>query len=151
MAQLMGARDSNVDGVVSLMTPTDFFEPWAEGILRNLAAGASPKGAFESYLNRNVIQPWRNGQLSTADARSELIRRSSVLFASRLPRTQIHHGTADGTVSVTQAQSLIQTMTSLGRSPPAFEGFLYTGAGHSVSQLTGSRARIRTFIEALWP
>ncbi len=151
VALLMGIRDARIDAVVEFSGPTDWYDPWVQGIIAGLVAGQPANRAGLDVINQRFIQPWAKGQVTLSAMRRELIRRSPVLFASSLPWTQVHHGTADATVNVSQAQSLIARMNALGRSPPVFEGFLYSGGTHNVSTLTGSTQRMRALVESLWP
>ncbi len=59
---------------------------------------------------------------------------------------QLHHGTEDGTVSVSQAESLVRTMEALGRTPPDFEAFIYPGGGHDILSLGGAIPRAGVFL-----
>ena len=51
-----------------------------------------------------------------AEVWQHLIRRAVVLFADGLPTLQLHHGSADDVVQVSQAESLIAAMAALGRA-----------------------------------
>jgi dipeptidyl aminopeptidase/acylaminoacyl peptidase len=81
--------------------------------------------------------------------RRQLLLRSPAYFAARLPRTQVHHGSADDVVSVTQTQSLIAAMNALGRGPPDFEAFIYAGGGHNPLTLPASIGRAALFLESV--
>lgn len=78
-----------------------------------------------------------------------MVRRSSVLFAGSLPQLQVHHGTADSVVEVSQAHSLIDAMTRLGRGEPEFEYYLYAGNGHEFMTMTRSLDRTLAFPQRL--
>jgi dipeptidyl aminopeptidase/acylaminoacyl peptidase len=83
------------------------------------------------------------------EARLELIRRSPVYFAGRLPRVQLHHGTEDLLVPVSQAQRLIEAMQGLGRGAPDFEHYISQGGGHHPLSLPGSLERAQRFLAPL--
>ncbi len=81
--------------------------------------------------------------------RPELVRRSPVYFADRLPDLQIHHGTADEVVPVGEAERLIEVMVALGRGEPDFESYLYPGGTHNPLTLSGSIPRSQSFLGRL--
>ncbi|MDX1646064.1 MAG: hypothetical protein R3304_02875, partial [Longimicrobiales bacterium] len=78
-----------------------------------------------------------------------IVRRSSVLFADRMGAVQLHHGTADAVVDVSQAQALIDAMSSLGRGAPDFQAHLYEGGTHNPLSLSNSIPRTVDFLAAL--
>jgi pimeloyl-ACP methyl ester carboxylesterase len=127
---LMAERDPQIDVVVEALL----------GSLRDLPA--------LDFLNDEYIQPLKNGELTIADVRPELIRRSPVYFAERLPQLQVHHGLADGVVPVGEAMRLIAVMQGLGRGEPEFESYLYVGGGHD-PLLPGAIGRTRDFLSRL--
>jgi alpha-beta hydrolase superfamily lysophospholipase len=99
-----------------------------------------------AWLNESYIQPLRQGMLSVEVVRMQLVRRSAVLFAASLPAVQIHHGTSDSVVSVSQAQRLDQVMRALGRTLPSYQLYLYPGGGHNPLTLPGSVDRTAAFL-----
>ena len=152
VALLAGARDERVDRIVAFFGPTDFFDEW----IRVIAWKTALDGPWDLpgliHLDSTVVQPLVRGTLSTSDARLALVRRSSVLFAADLPAVQVHHGTADFVVPVSQAESLMRTMAALGRTSPDFEAFIYEGGGHDFLSLAGAIARAIEFMsQALQP
>lgn len=152
VALLAGVRDERVERIVAFFGPTDFFDDW----IRVIAWKTALDGPWDLpglvHLDSTVVQPLVRGTLSTSEARLELVRRSSVLFAADLPAVQVHHGTADFVVPVSQAESLMGTMAALGRTPPDFEAFIYEGGGHDFLSLPGAIPRAIEFIaEALQP
>ncbi len=100
-------------------------------------------------LDRDFLQPLRRGDLAITDVRPEILRRSAVYFADRLPPLQVHHGMADETVPVGEAERLIEVMQGLGREAPGFEFYLYEGGTHDPLSLTGSIPRARAFLGRL--
>ncbi|NNF28648.1 MAG: peptidase [Gemmatimonadetes bacterium] len=143
---LMGIRDARIDRIVEFFGPTDFFDVFVQDVVEEALLGAPRNLPGLAYLNETLIQPLRRGEVTTAQARLELIRRSAVVYASRLPRLQLHHGTADAVVEVSQAESMIRTMEALGRFAPDFEGFLYEGGGHNPLTMPGSLDRALEFL-----
>lgn len=152
VALLAGARDERVERIVAFFGPTDFFDDW----IRVIAWKTALDGPWDLpgliHLDSTVVQPLVRGTLSPSEARLELVRRSSVLFAADLPAVQVHHGTADFVVPVSQAESMMRTMAALGRSTPDFEAFIYEGGGHDFLALPGAIPRAVEFMsEALQP
>ncbi len=142
----MAARDPRVDAVVEFFGPTDFFDQYAREIFEEALAGQLRDLPGLEYLNATVIQPWKVGTLSTADARSEMVRRSAVHFVDRLPAVQIHHGTADTVVAVSQAERLIEAMRAAGRTEPDFDPNIYPGGEHDPFTLPGAVERTAEFL-----
>jgi len=149
VALLMAIRDDRVDQVLEFFGPTDFFDTFARQVVTEALQGR-PRGLPGiAILDQRFIQPLKQGALSEEQVRPELVKRSAVLFADRIPTLQLHHGTADDVVDVSQARSLIRAMERLGRGPPDFEGFLYEGGGHDPLTFPTSIPRARAFVARL--
>jgi len=146
---LMGIRDDRIDRIVEFFGPSDFFGPFVQEIVEEALNGSPRELPGMDDLDRDVLQPLANGQLDIANARLELVRRSSVLFADRLPAVQIHHGTADAVVSVSQAEALISALEADGRTEPDVQAFLYEDGTHNPLALIGALERTREFLIAL--
>ena len=146
VALLAGIRDERIERIIALFGPTDFFDDWVRQIVREAALGQSRDLPGVAHLDSTVIAPYIRGEIPLPEARLEIVRRSAVLFAEDLPPVQLHHGTADGVVSVSQAESLRGTMDTLGRTPPGFEAFIYPGGGHSYFSLDGLIPRSAEFL-----
>jgi dipeptidyl aminopeptidase/acylaminoacyl peptidase len=147
---LMGIRDPRIDLVSEFAGPTDFFGPFVQRAVEDALLGNPPNLPGADFLNATLVQPLKNGALTIAAARLELLRRSPVYFANRLPALQVHHGTADNVVPVTEAQRLIAVMEGLGRRPPQFESYIYEGADHQTLLYQPlSIGRLRTFLARL--
>lgn len=146
---LLGIRDDRVDRVVEFFGPTDFFDPFVQGVVEEALDGSPPDLPGVDALYRDFLQPLRSGVIGVPTVRLELIRRSSALFADRLPAVQIHHGTADVVVDVSQAQSLITALQAEGRTEPDVQSFLYDGGTHNPLALIGALERTREFLIAL--
>jgi acetyl esterase/lipase len=149
VALLMGIRDPRISQVIEFFGPTDFFDGFMQQVTEEALLGNPRDLPGMDFLNATVIQPLKEGRISIAQARREMLLRSAVQFAERLPAVQVHHGTADDVVDVSQARSLISTMERLGRSAPEFEAYLYEGAGHDPLAFTGSPARTVAFLNRL--
>lgn len=151
VALLMGIRDPRIDRIVDFFGPTDFFGPYVQDVTAEALLGSLRDLPGLDFLNDAFIQPLQRGEITIGDVRRELIRRSAVLFAERLPPLQIHHGSADTVVDVSQAESLIAAMASLGRTEPDFEAYIYEGGTHSPLTLPGSIPRAVDFLSVLTP
>ena len=146
VALLAGIRDERVENIVTLFGPTDFFDEWVREIVREAALGMPRELTGVAHMDSTLVQPYMGGRIELARVRLELVRRSAVLFAEDLPAVQLHHGTVDETVSISQAHSMIRVMEELGREPPEFEAFIYEGAGHEVFDLSGVIPRAANFL-----
>ena len=62
-------------------------------------------------------------------------------FVDRLPPVQLHHGTEDMVVAVSQAYRLIDAMDAAGKTD--FEEYIYAGAGHDITALIREGAHTR--------
>lgn len=152
VALLAGVRDPRIARIVAFFGPTYFFDDWVREIVREAALRMPRSLPGLAHLDSTVIQPHIRGEYSRGDARLELVRRSSVLFAAELPSVQVHHGSIDHTVSVSQAEALMAAMEALGRGPPDFEAYIYEGAGHDVFDLRAAIPRAVAFLaRALGP
>ena len=147
---LTAARDPRIDAVVEFFGLTDLFDEYAREIFEEALDGELRDLPGLDYLNEILVLPWKLGVLSDAEARLELVRRSGVYFVDRLPPVQLHHGTEDTVVAVSQAYRLIEAMDAAGKTDQDFEWYLYAGAGHDITALIGAGAHTRA-IEFLRP
>lgn len=151
VALLAGVRDERIDRLVAFFGPTDFLDEWVREIVREAATRMPRRLTGVAHLDSTVVQPFIRGDVTRAEARLELVRRSSVLYAEHLPAVQLHHGTIDQTVDVSQAKSLIAVMEALGRGPPDFEAYIYEDGGHDFLSLREAVQRAVEFISrSLW-
>ena len=146
VALLAGVRDERIERLVTFFGPTDFFDEWVREIVQESALRMPRSLPGVTHLDSTVVQPFIRGDVTRGEARMELVRRSSVLFAAGLPAVQLHHGTIDQTVSVSQAESLIEVMEALGRGPPDFEAYIYDGGGHDFLSLQEAVQRAVEFV-----
>ncbi|MEO1076846.1 MAG: hypothetical protein AAFX41_12935 [Bacteroidota bacterium] len=102
---LMAQRGVGIDAVTDYFGPTDFFDPTiqtlAVGVLVNDPGALSLPGAI--FLRDELLQPYFAGSLSEADARAEVVKRSSALYTAFLPNTQVLHHRRDIVVPFEQA------------------------------------------------
>jgi acetyl esterase/lipase len=130
VAMLMAIRDARIDLVVEFFGPTDFFGEYVQQITEEALLGSPRDLPGLDYLNENIIQPLKDSVLTIAEVRSEMLRRSPVYYVDRLPQLQLHHGTDDDVVAVSQAERLIAAMEAAGRGEPEFQAYLYEGGVH---------------------
>ncbi len=149
VALLMGIRDPRIDSIIEFFGPTDFLAPFVQDVVEEALLGSPRDLPGLVFLNENFIQPVKNGDLTIDEVRTELIRRSPVLFVDRLPDLQIHHGTDDLIVPVSQAERLIAAMQSAGRGAPSFESYIYEGGQHNPLTMTGSLDRTVEFLSSI--
>lgn len=164
VALLMAERDPDIDLVVEFFGPTDFFDGFIQDVVADALRGVLRDLPGLEFLNGEFIVPLREEQTTIAAVRGELVRRSAVLYADRLPDLQVHHGELDPVVEVSQAESLIDTMLGLGRGAnplcppvdgpsgtddPLFEACLYPSGSHNPLTMNGSIPRAATFLERL--
>ncbi len=147
---LTAARDTRIDAVVEAAGPTDLFDGYAREIVEEALAGSLRDLPGLEYLNETLIQPWWRGELADAEARIEMLRRSAAYFVGRLPPVQLHHGTADQIVAVSQAHRLIEAMEAAGKGADEFDKNIYEGAGHGLLDLVAQGAATRA-VEFLRP
>lgn len=136
VAMLIGLRHSDVDAVINVAGPTDYMR-------EELLDHPNMTLLYSEYFIRNLLE----GRNDVAEARRRMLSCSPLHFAALLPPTQVHHGTEDLNVPFSQAELLAERMSELGREPPDFEFFAYTGANHQLAdeqQLI--EERIRAFI-----
>ena len=146
VALLAGVRDPRIVRIVSFFGPTYFFDDWVREIVREAALRMPRQLTGVAHLDSTVIQPYIRGEYSRGDARLDLVRRSSALFAEELPSVQLHHGDIDQTVAVSQAEALIAAMEALGRGEPDFEAYIYEGGGHDFLDLSAAIPRAVAFL-----
>lgn len=149
VALLMAIRDPRIDLVVEFFGPTDFFDGWMQEIVADALRGRLRDLPGLGVLNERFIQPLERGTLPVEAFRIELVRRSAVLFADRLPPVQVHHGSEDTVVSVSQAESLISALEALGRGPPEDGYHVYPGGEHHPLTLGRSVSRTVSFLSRL--
>lgn len=147
VALLMAVRDPRIRGVVDYSGPTDFLLPEVRRLANRALHSRIPRLPGAGYLADSVLFALRDQRIPAQRARTELLRRSPVYFASRLPPTQIHHGTEDSEVAVAHSQRLSAALRQIGRAPPLWTYHEYPGAGHRQRSLRGNRARAEEFLE----
>lgn len=146
VALLAGVRDERISRIVAFFGPTYFFDDWVREIAREAALRMPRRLTGVAHLDSTIVQPYFRGDIDRVGARLALVRRSSALFAADLPSVQLHHGTIDQTVPVSQAEALIEKMEALGRGAPDFEAYIYEGGGHDIFGLSEAIPRAVAFL-----
>lgn len=149
VAMLLGERDTRIDLAVDFFGPTDFFSEFTQGVVEDALQDSLRDLPGLADLDDQVIQPLKNEQITIAQARSEILRRSPVYFLDRLPPTQGHHGTIDDIVPVSEALRLQQALLDAGMLDPDYHVYIYPGGGHDPLTLDGSFGRARNFLQRL--
>lgn len=130
--------------VVELFGPTDFFDPIFRADLQAWLEGAVDTRPGVTLLSQEVIEPYLSGMLPLAEARLALLWRSALYFAERLPAVQIHHGTVDDIVSISQSDRLATRLENLNAN---YEYFQYEGKGHDPNLGDELLGRILAFLK----
>lgn len=146
---LMAIRDPRIDLVTEMAGPTDFLGAWMRELVEHALEGQLRPLPGIHVLDDRFIQPMVRGQITVAEFRRELVRRSPLFWAALLPPVQVHHGTADDVVDVSQAESLINALERLDRQGFDDEFYLYVGAGHNALEMRESDARTIDFLARL--
>ena len=149
VGMLMAERDSRIDVGVEFFGPTDFFGAFVQEVTEEALLGTLRDLPGLEFLDNEYIQPLKRGELTIEDVRTQMARRSPVYFADRLPQVQVHHGTSDEIVPVSEAERLIEVMLGLGRGEPEFESYIYEGGVHNPLTLAGSIPRTQAFVSRL--
>lgn len=123
VAMMVGVRRRDVAGVVNLAGPTDYL---LEGLLDNL----NMVPTYANYFVANLLE----GGADVDEARERILSCSPLYFAEQIPPLQLHHGTADRAVPISQSEALRDRLQSLGRVAPDYELFVYEGADHHLTQ-----------------
>ena len=129
--------------VVELFGPTDFFDPIFRADLQAWLDGAVDTRPGVTLLRQEVVEPYLNGMLSLSEARLALLRRSALYFCERLPAVQIHHGTVDDIVPISQSDRLAAHLEDLNAN---YEYFQYEGKGHDPNLGDELLGRILAFL-----
>jgi len=149
VALLMGIRDPRVRGVVDYFGPTDFYLPAVRRLADRALRSRIPRIPGAGYLADSVLFALRDGRTTTERARSELLRRSPVYFAQRLPPVQIHHGTRDDEVPIVHSERLMGALARIGRTGPLWEMHTYPGGGHRPHTLVGAQQRAEAWLQSV--
>ncbi len=145
-ALLAAVREPAIAGVVDFFAPVDFYGPFVKDLFIRILDGDPPDLAKIPYLETQIVDPLRRGELSLAGMRLELLRRSPAYFADRLPPVLAHHGLEDAIVPDGETRRLAE---AVGAAGGRIEAHYYAGNGHSPFGLSGSLGRTVAFLERL--
>ncbi|WP_143149552.1 alpha/beta hydrolase family protein [Rhodothermus profundi] len=142
-ALLMAVRDARIRVAIGVAGLTDFFGDFMQQVIEEALLGTvRPVPGLQAFTDR-VLVPLREGQLSIAEARLALLRRSPVHFADLLPVGQWHHSQNDPFIPASEAERL------KAAGPAWFQVFLYEEAGYELQDLPNALARIRMLLDEL--
>ena len=145
---LMAIRDPRIDGVVDFFGPTDFLGPFVIDMVADVLLGEPLRDLPGiRFLQDELVPKAQSGELTLAEVRRELVRRSPIYFIDRLPPLQIHHGTADDIVPLSQSERLNDVIVAGGTGSEFYE---YEGGGHNPIELNGSQARALVFLQRVF-
>lgn len=146
VGMLMDVRNEQVDAVLDFFGPTDFFGTFVQDVSREILMGEPRSLPGLEFLSDELLLPYQAGEISLEEVRMAMVRRSPVLFVDRIDRLQIHHGTADMIVPVSQAESMTRAMLAAGKTAEQFQTYLYDGGDHNPLTLEGSLERAKDFL-----
>lgn len=149
VGMLMAAREPAVKRVLAFFGPTDFFGTFVQEVATEILEGNPRQLPGLDYLSDEWVMPYQAGEVSLEQIRTELVRRSPILFLDRIANLQIHHGTADTVVPVSQAEAMIAAMAAAGRGADTFSSYLYPGGQHNPFTLEGSLQRGSAYIASM--
>ncbi|WP_028527027.1 alpha/beta hydrolase family protein [Runella limosa] len=136
VALLAGIRDKRVKKVVGVVSPTNFVELTAQN-------------ENDPTYQCQFLSDFRSGQFTLAQARTKLIASSPLYFAQHLPQTQLHMGTNDKIVPISQANELEKKITQLGKTS-AFQLYTYDKTHTDIAtNNTEMSTRIEQFLSQL--
>ena len=151
VAMLAAVRDPRIELVVAFFGPTNFQGAFARQLTEQALRSELPDLPGIDHLDDAYLQPLKAGTTGYDAVRLALIRRSPLAFAGRLPQLQLHHGTADTVVPVTESEALDAVLRAAGRTAPGYEFYRYPGGGHHPLFLSGSLDRTGAFLSRLLP
>jgi acetyl esterase/lipase len=146
---LAAVRDPRIDAVVSFATPTDFLGEFVEDVVRQTLVYGPPDLPGAAALDEQVLGPVRNRTRTTEWARLQFIRRSPIYFVDHLPAVQLHHGTDDEVVPVTETVQLARALAEAGRGQPDVEVHVYDGGDHNPLSMPLAITRTAAFIASV--
>jgi len=141
---LAAIRDERIDGVAAFFGPADFLGPFARDLARDMLRNDLPSLPGIRHLDMTLLEPLQEGELGMEEARIDLIRRSAVYFADRLPAVQVHHGLDDSIVPPSESERLADALDAAGRAD--YEVHFYESGVHDPLSLQGALDRLETFL-----
>lgn len=140
VALLAGIRNPKIKQVLDWAAPVDWFdsmgtEGWtqkeivAEGLLNKSAPNQEGGQFIERYMLKAIEGKW-----NLRDVRISILAGSSIYFAKRLPRLQIHYGIEDEMVPLKNGETLLKEMKKMRRNALNFTSFFHQNSGHDLNQ-----------------
>lgn len=118
VALLAAARDSLFTCLATVAAPTAFQGPWVRALSDSILRGRPVDLPGLDHLSETVLLPYREGRIPLDSARRELVRRSAVRWARRLPTNAVFfHGYVDQLVPSEELDRLQVALQVLGRTP----------------------------------
>ena len=147
VTHLLSVRDERIQAGVAFFGATNHMrEEIRDSIIEIVEEGDQATNPVVSTAYLSAVVPWLDGELSFAEARLALIRRSALFFAELTPMPfEVHHGTADFVVPVIQSQIFAERMIELGNDELGFVYWEYPGGGHG-GNMDGSVDRMQSFM-----
>lgn len=144
---LMNIRDDRVGGVIDFFGPTDFFGPFVQEVTIEALEGMPRDLPSVDVLNERFLVPLGTGAVPVQAVRRQMLLRSPIHFVDRLGRIQVHHGTDDPVVPVSESERFIIAAERAGLS--SFEPFIYEGGDHNPFFLPTSLDRAQEYMQAM--
>lgn len=148
VSHLMAAKDSRIDRVSVFYGATDHMAlPGLQQEMENYVDFGGGLNPPETNTYTYGVAPYLNGDITLAEAREILLRRSVLYFVDQLPLPyQVHHGDIDPVVTVNHSQVLAAEFANQSIGSPNFEYFEYAGERHSLPISTGAPASRDAFL-----
>ena len=146
VALLLSARDDRIRRTVDLFGFTDLSLPTVVARVDAIVNhGIAPTG-LGRLVNDAVVEPYRNGLTTLAEARLAWLRRSPCFFVDNLPPVQLHHGLQDVQVDPTHTQVMLDALAAAGVPLSEARGFYYPSGMHGVNSLPGHGMEVEPFL-----
>jgi Prolyl oligopeptidase family/Putative metal-binding motif len=127
---------ANMQCAVDIVGPTNLFDIYFKVAAWDVINGGAPP--IDNPVYDLVLIPWKDGQISTAKARRDMILRSPLYFADLIDvPIEIHHGTADELVPYQNSVDLHERLDEL-MYPNDF--YTYPGEDHGTGAALGTEA-----------
>ena len=148
VSHLMAAKDDRIKRVCVFYGATDHMAlPGLQQEMENYVDNGGGLNPPEANTYTYGVEPYLNGDLTLAEARLTLLRRSVQYFVDELPLPyQVHHGDVDPVVTVNHSQLLATEFANQGITAPDFEYFEYAGESHNLPPATGAPAEREAFL-----
>lgn len=147
VAMHVALRARNIKGIVELYGSTDYLLDSLKQSVKNAAAGSAIDNAITGRVMRAVITPLDQAAITLEEGRRRLVEYSSVYFAYRFPRLQIHHGEKDADVPFEHATRLKAVLSQPENANVDWAFYSYTDGIHSMDSIPDSAPRVMQFLK----